>query len=167
MADPQIERFLYREALLMDEHRFDEWLSLWVEGGSYWVPCNADDIDPKRQVSLIYDDYVRLRQRVDRLKSGSVQAFDPAPRMRRLISNIETFPLPDPPPQTGEGREGGDEVTVGSNFILCIARSADQQFWSGRTIHRLRQTPDGLKIAHKKVLLINNDQEMPLLQFLI
>jgi 3-phenylpropionate/cinnamic acid dioxygenase small subunit len=155
MADPQIERFLYREALLMDEHRFDEWLALWVEGGSYWVPCNADDIDPTRQVSIIYDDYARLRQRVDRLKSGSVQALDPAPRMRRLISNIEA----DAP--------AGDEVTVGSNFILCIARGVEQQLWSGRSIHRLRRAGEGLRIAHKKVLLINNDQEMPLLQFLI
>src|SRR5258708_39186755 len=155
MADPQIERFLYREALLMDEHRFDEWLSLWVEGGNYWVPCNADDVDPTRQVSIIYDDYVRLKQRVDRLKSGSVQALDPKPRMRRLISNIEAEPAVR------------DEVTVSSNFILCVARIADQQLWSGRTIHRLRRTPEEFKIAHKKVLLINNDQEMPLLQFLI
>jgi 3-phenylpropionate/cinnamic acid dioxygenase small subunit len=155
MADPQIERFLYREALLMDEHRFDEWLALWAEGGSYWVPCNADDIDPTRQVSIIYDDYVRLKQRVARLKSGSVQALDPAPRMRRLISNIEVDPAV------------GDEVTVSSNFILCIARGVEQQLWSGRTIHRLRQMSGGLKIAHKKVLLINNDQEIPLLQFLI
>jgi 3-phenylpropionate/cinnamic acid dioxygenase small subunit len=155
MADPQIERFLYREALLMDEHRFDEWLALWVEGGSYWVPCNADDIDPTRQVSIIYDDYARLRQRIDRLKSGSVQALDPAPRMRRLISNIEA------------DATTGDEVTVASNFMLCIARGLDQQLWSGRSIHRLRHTGEGLKIAHKKVLLINNDQEMPLLQFLI
>jgi 3-phenylpropionate/cinnamic acid dioxygenase small subunit len=155
MADPQIERFLYQEALLMDEHRFDAWLALWVEGGSYWVPCNADDIDPTRQVSIIYDDYVRLKQRIDRLKSGSVQALDPAPRMRRIISNIEVEPTAD------------HEVMVSSNFILCVARSADQQLWSGRSVHRLRPTPAGLKIAHKKVLLINNDQEMPLLQFLI
>jgi len=155
MADSQIERFLYLEALLMDEHRFDEWFSLWLEGGSYWIPCNADDIDPTRQVSIIYDDYARLRQRIDRLKSGSVQALDPAPRMRRLISNIDTE------------QPMGDDVTVRSNFILCVVRGADQQLWSGRTIHRLRQTSEGLRIAQKKVNLINNDQEMPLLQFLI
>jgi 3-phenylpropionate/cinnamic acid dioxygenase small subunit len=89
------------------------------------------------------------------LKSGSVQALDPAPRMRRVISNIEVEPAAD------------DEVTVSSNFVLCVARGADQQLWSGRTVHRLRRSPAGLKIAHKKVLLINNDQEMPLLQFLI
>src|SRR5919201_3961671 len=95
MADAEIESFLYREARLMDEHRFDEWLALWSNPARYWVPCNEDDIDPTRQVSIIYDDYTRLVQRIERLKSGSVQAMDPKPRMRRLISNIEIEPGED------------------------------------------------------------------------
>jgi 3-phenylpropionate/cinnamic acid dioxygenase small subunit len=155
MADPQVESFLYQEALFMDEHRFDEWLSLWDDPAQYWVPCNADDIDPTRRVSLIYDDRQRLVQRVERLKSGSVQAMDPVPRMRRLISNIEV-----------EAQQGQDLVAR-SNFILCIARASSQQLWAGRTIHSLRRTEGGFKIARKKVLLINSDQEMPLLQFLV
>jgi len=125
----------------MDEHRFDEWLALWSNPARYWVPCNEDDIDPARQVSIIYDDYTRLVQRIERLRSGSVQAMDPRPRMRRLISNIEVEP----------GEDG--QLTVGSNFI--------------RSIHALRHDAAGFKIAEKKVLLINSDQEMPLLQFLI
>ena len=99
----------------MDEHRFDEWLSLWDDPAQYWVPCNADDIDPTRRVSLIYDDRQRLVQRVDRLKSGSVQAMDPQPRMRRLISNIEVEP------------QQGQDLVTRSNFILCIARASSQQ----------------------------------------
>jgi 3-phenylpropionate/cinnamic acid dioxygenase small subunit len=154
MADPAVERFLYREAALMDEHRYDEWLGLWAADARYWVPCNADDVDPARQVSIIYDDRTRLVERIDRLKSGSVQAMDPKPRMRRLISNIEAD-------------ENGAGLTVTSNFILCMARGTTQQLWSGRSIHTLRREGDGFRIAAKKVLLINNDQEMPLLQFLI
>lgn len=155
MADPQVESFLYREARLMDEHHFDEWLSLWSSPARYWVPCNDDDIDPARQVSIIYDDHQRLLQRIDRLKSGSVQAMNPQPRMRRLISNIEVKPTDNA------------SLTVWSNFILCMARGTTQQLWCGRSIHTLRRDPDGFKISEKKVLLINSDQEMPLLQFLI
>jgi len=154
MADPAIESFLFREALLMDEQRYDEWLALWTEGARYWVPCNDDDVDPRRGVSIIYDDRDRLVQRIDRLKSGSVQAMDPKPKMRRLISNVEA-------------EETGGALTVKSNFILCIARGSGQQLWSGRSIHKLERANGGFKIAEKKVLLINNDQEMPLLQFLI
>jgi 3-phenylpropionate/cinnamic acid dioxygenase small subunit len=153
--DLDVERFLAREARLMDEGRYDEWLSLWTEDGLYWVPCNHDDTDPMRDVSLIYDDRQRLGERVDRLKSGSVLAQQPKPRMRRIVANIEIV-----------ARDGAETV-VHSNFILGIARPAGQQFWMGRSIHRLRGAGDALRIAHKKVLLINSDSEMPLLQFLI
>ena len=154
-ADAEIEQLLYREARLMDEGRYDEWLSLWTDDAIYWVPCNHDDIDPMREVSLIYDDRVRLGERVDRLKSGSVLAQEPKPRMRRVVSNIEVG-----------ARESGETI-VQSNFMLGIARPTGQQVWIGRSIHRLRGGADGLKIAHKKVLLINSDMEMPLLQFLV
>src|SRR5437773_1767250 len=80
----QIEAFLYREARLIDEHRYDEWLSLWTDEAIYWVPCNEDDTDPERQVSIIYDDRVRLGERVARLQSGAAWAQEPKSRMRRV-----------------------------------------------------------------------------------
>ncbi len=155
MPDREIEAFLYREARLMDESRYDEWLALWTQDALYWVPCNEDDIDPARQVSIIYDDRDRLVQRVDRLKSGSVLAQQPRPRMRRLVSNVEIV----------ESAER--ELTVESNFMLGIARAGAKQLWTGRSIHRLRRDGAAFLIARKKVLLIDNDQEIPLLQFLI
>lgn len=156
MTADQVAVFLYQEARLIDEHRYSEWLALWDDQGTlYWVPCNDDDIDPTRQVSIIYDDHERLVQRVERLLSGSVLAQQPVPRMRRVISNIELQ------------RDARDELTVASNFILAAARSGRQELWAGRTIHRLRLKGEGPRIVSKKVLLINSDQELPLLQFLI
>jgi benzoate/toluate 1,2-dioxygenase beta subunit len=155
VADSEIEAFLSFEARLMDEGRYREWFDLWTEDALYWVPCNDDDIDPARQVSIIYDDRDRLNQRVERLLSGSVLSQQPRPRMRRVISNIDV------------GERSGAEVTVESNFILGIARGGTKQLWIGRSIHHLRSTESSFKIARKKVLLIDNDQEIPLLQFLI
>ncbi len=155
MRETHIEGFLTREARLMDEGRYREWLDLWTCDAQYWVPCNDDDIDPATQVSIIYDDRDRLTQRVERLLSGSVLSQQPRPRMRRVISNVEIGP------------EIGAEVTVESNFILGIARNSTKQLWIGRSIHTLREDAGAFKIARKKVLLIDNDQEIPLLQFLI
>jgi benzoate/toluate 1,2-dioxygenase subunit beta len=56
---------------------------------------------------------------------------------------------------------------VASNFILGHARWDMQQVWAGRTVHKIRREGAGLKMAFKKVMLINSDQEIPLLQFLI
>jgi 3-phenylpropionate/cinnamic acid dioxygenase small subunit len=154
-ARERVERFLYLEARLMDEHRYKDWLALWTDDGLYWVPCNDDDIDPARHVSIIYDDRARLQQRVDRLMSGAVLAQEPKPRMRRVVSNIEIEDA------------GGGELRVHSNFVLALTRAGGQQVWAGRTIHTLRPGLDAFLIRQKKVLLINADQEMPLLQFLI
>ncbi len=65
-----IERFLYREARLMDNHQYEDWLRLWADEGpvTYWVPCNDDDIDPKVNVSIIYDTRTQLRNRIVRLR---------------------------------------------------------------------------------------------------
>ena len=155
MADSAIERFLYQEARLMDEGHYREWLSLWTDDAIYWVPCSEDDGDPTRDVSLIYDNRERLMQRVDRLLSGTVQALDPKPRMRRVVSIIEV------------GSADGGDLAVASNFILVHARWDTQQIWAGRTLHRLRRDGAAFKMAFKKVLLINAEQEIPLLQFLI
>jgi benzoate/toluate 1,2-dioxygenase beta subunit len=155
VRETQIQAFLTHEARLMDEGRYREWLDLWTEDAQYWVPCNDDDIDPATQVSIIYDDRDRLTQRVERLLSGSVLSQQPRPRMRRVISNLEIGP------------EIGAEFTVESNFILGIARNSAKQLWIGRSIHALREDTGTFKIARKKVLLIDNDQEIPLLQFLI
>jgi 3-phenylpropionate/cinnamic acid dioxygenase small subunit len=151
----EIEKFLFREARLMDEHRYEEWLSLWTSDGVYWIPCDQDAADPSRQVSIIYDNRTKLGERVARLQSGTVLAQDPKPRMRRVVSNVEV-----------EESTGG-ELAVSSNFVLVQARGSNQYLWCGRSIYRLREQDGGLRIAHKKVLLVNSYQEMPVLQFLI
>ena len=131
----QVEEFLFHEARLADEHRYDEWLSLWTDDAIYWVPCQDEDTDPSRQVSLIYDNRARLGERIARLKSGTVLAQDPKPLMRRVISNIVI------------GLSSGTEVKVESNFVLIEARGRGQNIWCGRSIHTLlpagRQPEDG------------------------
>ncbi len=151
----RVEQFLYYEARLMDEHRWDEWLALWTEDSLYWVPSNRDEIDPRREVSLIYDDWVRLQLRVSRLKSGFAHAQEPKSRMRRLISNIEI----------DESANG--EITASSNFMLAELRRGKQDLFAGRSIHRLRTHNGSFKMASKKVLLVNNDEPIDNLTFLI
>ncbi|MGH7907214.1 MAG: aromatic-ring-hydroxylating dioxygenase subunit beta [Candidatus Binataceae bacterium] len=151
----KVEQFIFHEARLMDENRYDEWLALWTEDALYWVPAGRDDLDPKREVSLIYDDHVRLQTRISRLKSGVAHAQDPKSRMRRLVSNLEIE----------EGENG--RITASSNFMLAELRRGKQDIFAGRTIHGLRPENGGFKMASKKVLLVNNDEYIDNLTFLI
>jgi len=151
----QVERFLYDEAQLMDEHRYDEWLALWTDDALYWVPSGRDDIDPTREISLIYDDRVRLQTRIARLKSGFAHAQEPKSRMRRVLSNLVV-----------EEADNG-EIVASSNFMLAELRRGKQDIFAGRTIHRLRPYNGSLKMVSKKVLLVNNAEYIDNLTFLI
>jgi 3-phenylpropionate/cinnamic acid dioxygenase small subunit len=155
MKRREAEDFLYREARLMDEHRYQEWLSLWTDDAVYWVPCRQEASDPNSEVSIIYDDRAKLADRVVYLESGTVRDPDSRPSIRRVISNVEATPL------------GDEETEVASNFVLVEAREHAQYVWCGRSFHRLRRQGNDLKMSFKKVLLVNRRQAMPVLQFLV
>ena len=152
----RIENFLYREARLMDENAYEEWLSLWAsENICYWVPTSENETDPGQQISIIYDDRKRLEGRIKRLASGYAFAQDPKSRMRRVISNVEI----------DEAVDG--TVTTWSNFALGEFRRGKQDIFVGRTMHKLRPEGDSFKILLKKVLLINSDGYIDNLTFLV
>ena|SRR5438445_7034513 len=151
----KVETFLYREARLMDEHAYDEWLALWTDDALYWVPCNEDDIDPERHVSIVYENRARLEDRIARLKSGAAYAQDPKTRLSRVISNVEIEDATD------------TEAIVRSTFNVTALRRGRMDIFAGRVTHKLRPEGDSFKIAYKKVVLINNDIVIHNLTFLI
>ena len=150
----RVEEFLFHEAKLIDEHLYDEWLALWTEDGLYWVPCNTDDADPALQAMLIYDNRARLGERIYRLTSGAAWAQQPRSRTRRLISNVEV-------------RENEGGYAVESNCIIAELRRSRQDIFAARMLHTLRQAGDSFQIALKKVLLLNNDEPIDNLTFLV
>lgn len=151
----EVENFLYREARLMDEHAFDEWLSLWATECTYWIPCGDDDADPRKNVTIVYDDRAQLEARVDRLKSGSAWSQVPRSRLRRLVSNIEI------------AEERRDELVVYSNFSVSEVRRGKADTFAGRSMHRLRRTGGEFKISLKKVMLVGNDEPIDNLTFFL
>jgi 3-phenylpropionate/cinnamic acid dioxygenase small subunit len=153
--EAQIQKFLYREARFMDEHRYADWLALWDQDGVYWVPCNGGGADPENEVAIIYDNYSRLTDRIARFESGTVMAQIPKTMMRRIVSNIEV------------DESSGSETTVLSNFLVVEARGLQQILWAGQSTHKLRDTNGDLRISFKKVVLVNNDRELPVMQFLL
>lgn len=152
----RIEAFVYREARLADENRYDEWLSLWLEDATYWVPANKDDYDPHHHVSIIYDRWERLQDRVDRLKSGAAWSQEPQSRMRRIVSNVEIDEI-----------KADGVIVVRSNFVLGELRRDLQTAYFAAQEHHLRMIGSDLKMSLKKVMLINNDEPLHNLSFLV
>jgi len=155
----EVEQFLYREARYADESDYDAWEALWTDDALYWVPVASTD-DPLRTMSVIYDNRSRIATRLKQVRTGKRYAQAPPSNLRRLVSNIEFL----------GGRansSGGVDLEVAANFLVLESRARGTQLWGGRTTYRLRRQDGDLRLAYKKVVLVNNDQPIPTLGFLI
>jgi 3-phenylpropionate/cinnamic acid dioxygenase small subunit len=161
----EVEQFLYREARLLDERRFHEWLDLFTDDVHYWMGARVnryprtskaisilspnryveDDKTQANELSILDETKETLSARVARLETGMAWAEDPPSRTRHMISNIEV---------TGEA---GAELTVYSNFIVYRSRAeSEQDFYVGARQDLLRRIDGGLKIARRKLTLDQN-----------
>jgi 3-phenylpropionate/cinnamic acid dioxygenase small subunit len=155
-----VEQFLYREARLADEGDYDGWEALWTDDALYWVPIGGEGGNPEQQMSVVYDNRSRISTRLKQLRTGKRYAQAPPSHLRRLLSNIEFL--------GGRNNAEGDvDLEVAANFLAIESRSRGTDLWGGRTTYRLRRRGDDLLLAYKKVVLVDNDNPLPTLGFLI
>lgn len=136
-----VEEFLYHEAALLDAWRLDEWLALFTTDGRYLVPTtDLPDGDPRQDLVFIDDDMMRLRARVERLKSRHGHREYPSSRTRRFISNLRI-------------KVEDDEIVVNSSFIVYRFRLGESSPYIGSYEHRLKRMNGELKIQQRKAVL--------------
>ncbi len=87
---------LYREARLLDDRQWDEWLACYAEDVTYWMPAWDDDDqltdDHESQISLMYyPDRGGLEDRVFRIKTERSGASMPEPRTSHNVTNVEVL----------------------------------------------------------------------------
>ena len=148
-----IAAFLYLEARYADESRYDDWESLWADDAIYWLPTK-DDSDPSVDVSYIYDNRSRIHSRLAQLKTGRRYSQSPPSKMRRMLSNLEVL------------SEQGDDIIIGANFVLYEHRNGTH-VWAGRYLYTVRRTADGLQLVKKTALLVNNEDAIRTVAFII
>ena len=152
----RIEQFLFREACLIDERRFVEWEELWDDDGIYWVPANGDSTDPERDVSLVYDNRSRLHSRVERYASGKAFSQHPPPRTAHIVANVVI---------ESNGHRTDRQRVVHATVQVAESRPGYRIDWVARTTHHLIERDGELRIAFKKVFLVDNDQELTTIDF--
>lgn len=162
----EVEQFLYREARLLDERRFHEWVGLFTDDVRYWMAGRSNlypkhskaisILDPSRYVeddtaledelALLDETKETLMSRVARLDTGMAWAEDPPSRTRHMISNIEVEPAADE-----------NELKVYSNFIVYRSRAgSEEDFYVGARQDVLRRVDGEWKIAGRKMTLDQN-----------
>ena len=141
------EEFLIHEARLLDERRFRDWMALFAEDGTYWVPAVPDQRNPLDQASLFYDDRELMRTRIDRLEHPRIHVQTPPSRTAHLVGNVLVESVD----------EDKGEYVVGSTVIMVEYRDEQQRVFAGRQHHRLRRDGASFRIVQKRVDLINCD----------
>jgi benzoate/toluate 1,2-dioxygenase beta subunit len=141
------ELFLFHEAKLLDQRRFRDWMALFAEDGSYWVPSVPDQQSPFDQASLFYDDRELMKTRVERLEHPRIHVQTPPSRTAHLIGNVMV--------EDADATNG--EYLVGSTVLMVEYRDETQRVFAGRQHHRLRRDGESFRIVQKRVDLINCD----------
>lgn len=138
----EVEDFLYDEADLLDNWRYDDWLALFEEGGRYEIPTtDYAGWSPHESGSFVDDDWDLVQARVKRLKSRKAHAENPHSRTQRLISNVRVSP--------------GDDGTVRVTASFAVYRARDGHFdtYVGRYDHILVVTDAGLRFRRRRSIL--------------
>ncbi len=143
----EIEQFLYLEARLMDEKRWDEWQALFTEEGEYWMPATRGQPDPLNHVSIIYEKSLLRAVRLKRYSHPNALSLQPMPYSVHTVSNVML--------------DSHDETTgiieVNSRFIVLEYRRDVTYTYGGAYTHTLQPHDSSFKIQRKKVELINCD----------
>jgi 3-phenylpropionate/cinnamic acid dioxygenase small subunit len=140
------ERFLYDEAQLLDQCRFEDWLALFEADSYYWMPVSVAETARKRTPSYIDDNRPELELRIRRLLEPNAHTETPRPSACRVISNIVV--------------EDAAEYVVRSKLVMHEFRRRDfgrddYRLFCGTVRHALRPQGDSFRIRWKRVDLFD------------
>jgi 3-phenylpropionate/cinnamic acid dioxygenase small subunit len=138
-----------REARLLDQLRYDEWLAMYAPECIYWVPGTPQAGDPRREIAISFDDRRRMEDRIYRLRTGYAWSQAPKSRTVRMISNTEVF-----------ATHQSTVRMVRSNFLISEFRVDGTRFLSGWCGHRFVSNAGCWQIRVRQVNLIDCDQNL-------
>ncbi len=149
MSYLDIQAFLYREARLLDDRQWDEWLTCYSKKAVFWMPTWDDDDrlteDPQSEISLIYyPNREGLEDRVYRIKTERSSASTPEPRTTHQITNLELL------------SQDEQKVELRFNWHTLSHRYKQTDSYFGTSFYTLDVSSDSPLITYKKVVL-NND----------
>ncbi len=151
-----VERLLYREAWLLDERRFEDWLALFTEDARFWMPAWTGEetlaSDPETELALIYiDGKTGLDDRVFRIGAGDSYASLPLPRSCHVVGNVLIL-----------SADRGEVEAVASWTVHQYATMKGARVHGGRYRYRLRFEDGAWRIAAKTVIFLNDGVDVAL-----
>ena len=156
-TDQQLIDFVVREARLLDQQRLEDWLDLFTEDGHYWMPVEWRQTDPRLTTSLMYEDKLLLRIRIDRLKGKATYSQSPKSRCHHMLQMPQVDERDD--------REGCYVTWTPLHYVE--SRADEQTLYVAWVTHHLTMVDDAIKIRLKRVDLINCDAALGSIQLFV
>jgi benzoate/toluate 1,2-dioxygenase beta subunit len=144
----RVQQFLFLEAELLDDRRFDEWIDLFEPDGEYWVPMAWNQPNPHQHISLLYENLDVLKMRMQRLQELAALSQRPFSRTCHHVSNV-TIKSVEP-----------THLAVRSAPIVIEYRRNEQRTFAGYSRHTLSRDGDRFRIRAKRVDLLNCDTDI-------
>ena len=138
-----VEDLLFKEAELLDDWQLEQWLGLFTEDATYYVPSTdlPRDASPDKSLFYIADDRARLNERVIRLMKKTAHSEFPRSRTRHLVSNVQIKKIE------------GDEVVAVAAFVTYRSKNGNTDAYIGSTRYVLRVVNGELRIREKRCTL--------------
>jgi 3-phenylpropionate/cinnamic acid dioxygenase small subunit len=155
----EIEEFLYREAELLDERRYEEWLKLIASDIRYWMPMRRnvkfgegerEFTRADRDINWFDEGRETLERRVRQIMTGIHWAEEPVSRITHMVSNVQLL-------EATPSVEAAAEVLVKCRFLIYRNRvETETDILVGKREDRLRRAADDWQIARRKIILDQN-----------
>ncbi|MBV8118391.1 MAG: 3-phenylpropionate/cinnamic acid dioxygenase subunit beta [Alphaproteobacteria bacterium] len=155
----EIEEFLYDEAELLDERRYEDWLKLIADDIRYWMPMrrNVKFGEGEREFTRAEHDInwfdegrETLERRVKQIMTGIHWAEEPVSRITHIVSNVR---LLEATPSVADAAE----TLVKCRFLIYRNRvETETDILIGKREDRLRRSGGGWQIARRKIILDQN-----------
>jgi 3-phenylpropionate/cinnamic acid dioxygenase small subunit len=155
-----VEDFYFREADLLDDRRFRDWLDILAEDITYFMPIRRnvkfgqhaarENTKIGEGISWFDEDKWTLTKRVEQILTGVHYAEEPLSRICHMVSNVQIRGVRPDLEQPGE-------IDVTSRFLIYQNRVEYETYtFVGRRNDMLRMTDAGWKVAKREILLEQN-----------
>ena len=156
-TEQDLARFIVREARLLDEKRFEEWLALFTDDGHYWVPLAHGQTDPILHNSLAYEDRLLLQLRIERLASPRAFSQLPPSHCHHLLQT----------PEVDRADPATNEYVTRTPFLYSETRADATQRYAATAFHTLTVIDGRLRIRLKRVNLLECETALPPIQLFL
>lgn len=156
-TDAQLTDLVYLESRLIDDRDFDAWYALYADDAFYWVPLVPGQADGENHTSLMYEDKLLLRLRIERF--GNPRSYSLRPQVRCLhVLQRPEVEVSDP---------GANRWVLRTNLIYVETQGDTQQVYAAVTRLTLSMIDGALRIRLKRIDLLNCDAPLPSIQLFL